>query len=99
MQTMRESWTDERLDEFAGHVDRRFDAVDRRFDEVDRRFEEVDRRFDRMDHRLDKVDAHLERIDERLDAIQRSVFHGVIVLTGGMLVGFSGILALIATQL
>jgi len=52
-----------------------------------------------MDRRLDKVDAHLERIDERLDAIQRSMFHGVIVLTGGMLVGFSGILALIATQL
>ena len=99
METMRESWTDERLDDFAAHVDRRFDEVDRRFDEVDRRFEEVDRRFDRVDHRLDKVDSHLERIDGRLDAIQRSMFHGVIVLTGGMLAGFSGILVLIATQL
>jgi len=31
----RMSWTDERLDEFAKHVDQRFDVVDRRFDRVD----------------------------------------------------------------
>ena len=30
MMNMRESWTDERLDDFAKHVDRRFDEVDRR---------------------------------------------------------------------
>jgi len=29
---MRESWTDARLDDFAKHVDTRFDAVDKRFE-------------------------------------------------------------------
>jgi len=43
MYNMRESWTDGRLDEFAAHVDKRFDAVDRRFEAVDRRFEAMQR--------------------------------------------------------
>ena len=32
---MRESWTDERLDDFRADVDRRFDAVDARFDRLE----------------------------------------------------------------
>ena len=32
---MRSTWTDSRLDDFAAHTDRRFDAVDKRFDRVD----------------------------------------------------------------
>lgn len=35
MLNMRESWTDERLDDFAKHVDRRFDEVDRRLDRLE----------------------------------------------------------------
>lgn len=35
MEAMRESWTDARLDDFRGEVNRRFDAVDRRFDKVE----------------------------------------------------------------
>jgi hypothetical protein len=35
METMRESWTDARLDDFVVHVDKRFDAVDRRLDNVE----------------------------------------------------------------
>ncbi len=35
MYDMRESWTDQRLDDFRGEVNRRFDEVDRRFDKVD----------------------------------------------------------------
>jgi hypothetical protein len=38
----RATWTDERLNDFARNVDRRFNEVDRRFDEVDRRFDRVD---------------------------------------------------------
>lgn len=46
MLNMRESWTDERLDDFAKHVDRRFDEVDRRFDAVDKRLERLEERMD-----------------------------------------------------
>jgi hypothetical protein len=31
----RTAWTDERLDDFAGHVDQRFDQVDQRFDRLE----------------------------------------------------------------
>ncbi len=49
----RQSWTDERLDQFEKRVDERFDRFERevnlRFKQVDERFEQVDRRFDRIE--------------------------------------------------
>jgi hypothetical protein len=42
MYKMKESWTDERMDDFAAHVDKRFDAVDQRFEAVDQRFDRVE---------------------------------------------------------
>jgi uncharacterized protein YPO0396 len=48
--TMRESWTDERLDDFAKHVDQRFDKLER---DVDRRFDKVDAELHRVNDRLD----------------------------------------------
>lgn len=41
MQLMRESWTDARLDDFRGEVNRRFDEVDRRFDKVEGEIHEL----------------------------------------------------------
>ena len=43
MFNVRESWTDERLDDFAKHVDLRFDQVDRRFDRLEARFDGLQR--------------------------------------------------------
>jgi hypothetical protein len=43
MYNVRESWTDARLDDFAGHVDKRFDAVDKRLDRIDDRLESMQR--------------------------------------------------------
>jgi flagellar capping protein FliD len=48
MPTMRESWTDERLDDLNERVSDGFRRVDRRFDRVDRRFDKMDERFDAM---------------------------------------------------
>ncbi|HEX8751993.1 MAG TPA: hypothetical protein VF731_01140 [Solirubrobacterales bacterium] len=39
--TMRESWTDERLDDFRSEVNRRFDEVDQRFDKVERELQDL----------------------------------------------------------
>jgi hypothetical protein len=48
----REAWTDERLDDFRGEFNRRFDEVDKRFDPVETGmksgFAEVNRRIDSM---------------------------------------------------
>lgn len=35
MYDVRESWTDERLDDFRGEVNRRFDEVDKRLDRLE----------------------------------------------------------------
>jgi hypothetical protein len=59
METMREQWTDERLDDLNAKVDRGFDRVDRRFErieddieamriEINDRFSEINGRFDSM---------------------------------------------------
>jgi hypothetical protein len=45
-------WNDDRLDEFASNVDKRFDQVDKRFDGVDRRLDGMDRKMERMQHTL-----------------------------------------------
>ena len=63
------------LDQFAVHVDDRFDRVDDRFDRmdgsIDDRFDRVDDRFDRMDGRIDDrfaiVDDRFDRMDGRID--------------------------------
>ena len=63
---MDREWTDKRMDDFAGRVDRFEANVDGRFDKVDRRFDrfetDVDGRFDKVDRRFDKIDAKLDRL-------------------------------------
>ena len=77
MEAMRQSWTDDRLDDFRGEVNRRFDEVDKRFDEVDKRFEAVDKRFEAVDRRFDRVDKRIDdlgrRMDSRFDAQQHAM--------------------------
>lgn len=46
MEAVRESWTDERLDNFRDRVEERFDNVDRRLDNVERRLERVEDRLE-----------------------------------------------------
>jgi hypothetical protein len=45
MGTMRESWTDARLDDFAAHTDQRFDSLERR---MENGFAEINARFDAL---------------------------------------------------
>ncbi|MGN6588478.1 MAG: hypothetical protein ACTHKT_13575 [Solirubrobacterales bacterium] len=48
----RETWTDERLDDFKESVNQRFDQVEKRMDE---RFEQVDKRFDRVERSIEDI--------------------------------------------
>lgn len=48
----RESWTDERLDDFRGEVNRRFDETNKR---VDTGFAECQHQFNRLNDRLDSL--------------------------------------------
>jgi tetrahydromethanopterin S-methyltransferase subunit G len=110
MELMRESWTDERLDDLNERVDRRFDEVDQRFDEVDRRFDEVDRRFDSVNERFGRLEGEIRElrgdvkaefalVHQRFDALHRTMvqFCGLMFATVGGL--FATAVGLFATQL
>ncbi|MBK5219032.1 MAG: hypothetical protein JJE35_04505 [Thermoleophilia bacterium] len=88
MAVMRQSWTDERLDEFGKRMDERFDHVDRRSEDVDRRFGEVNQRLDRIDARLG---CELPRIHDRIDSLGRAIIFGSITLSSAMIAGFVAI--------
>lgn len=49
MEAMRQSWTDDRLDDFRGEVNRRFDEVNGRLDRIESR---LDDRFDGLQRTL-----------------------------------------------
>jgi hypothetical protein len=75
MYRMSDSWTDERLDDFAKHVDQRFDAVDRRFDDVSKRFDRVDADFREL--RTD--------LSSKFDGLQRTLFFGNIAIIAALI--------------
>lgn len=76
METMRESWTDARLDDFAAHTDKRFDAVDRRFDSLERRMEDG---FKALNGRFDALNRTLLQIGGGIIATLIAGFFGVII--------------------
>jgi hypothetical protein len=84
----RESWTDERLDDLAKHMDARFDQVDARFDQVDARFDQVDARFSQIDARFSDL--------TRLMQMGLVIIGAVLTLITGML---AGLITLIVAQL
>jgi peptidoglycan hydrolase CwlO-like protein len=78
---MDSEWTDKRMNDFAGRVDRFEGGVKERFDRVDREIDKVDQRFDRfegdvkedfarVDARFDKVDARFDKVDSRFDKVE-----------------------------
>lgn len=100
MESMRESWSDKRLDDLNDKVDRidadvRAHRVETRTEfaalrgEMRDGFERVDARFERMDGRFERLDA---RLDDRFDALHRLLIQ-LAALTIAALIG------VIATQL
>jgi hypothetical protein len=79
MEAMRQSWTDERLDDLNRNVDRRFDQVDQRFDQVDQRFEQLER----------QIGGFRSDMDLRFDSLQRTMFQASVAL----IVALLGVLA------
>jgi hypothetical protein len=103
MQTMRESWADERLDDLNGRVGDGFRQVDARFQRVEGEIRglrgEMNDRFDRVDDRFKGIDDRLDRVGDRIDAMQRTMLQGVIGLCGVFVTGFVALGGLIVTQL
>ena len=99
MESMRESWTDERLDDLNQKVDAGFDRVDADIrglrletktefvalrGEMKAGFDRIDERFERIDERFEK---RFERIDERFERIDERFdsLHRLLVQSAGVL--------------
>jgi len=83
--TVRESWTDERLDEFGKRMDERFDATDRQFGEVK--------------ERLDRMEDRFKQVDERLFSMGRTMIAATIGICSTMIAGFGAVAAAIVATL
>jgi hypothetical protein len=104
MEAMRESWTDERLDDFRAETARRFEEARtetaQRFDRVEADIREI---RGEMNAGFERVDARLDDFGKRLDDLNNAMLkmsQTMLWLGGGALitfiVGFGG---LILTQL
>lgn len=111
MEAMRNSWTDDRLDDFRAETQRRFDEVERnaerRSDEVNHRFDEVDRRMDGVDRRMDGIERRMEtgfsELNARIDALHHGLRQAIFDLQRLMfrasVAGILALIAILATQL
>lgn len=90
MEAMRESWTDDRLDDFRDEVNRRFDAAERH---VNQRFDEAERH---VNQRFDDVDKRLDRLGDQFAALQRAP---LLACGGIMATLLAGLISLTLTQL
>jgi hypothetical protein len=81
MHVMRESWTDARLDDFRGDVDRRFDGVDKRFDKVEGEIHDL----------RGEVRELRAEMKTGFESINRTMIHGVIALSAAYIAGFAAI--------
>jgi hypothetical protein len=75
METMRKSWTDERLDDLAQRMDRGFDRVDCDIRDLKA---ETNARFDRMEGRFDRLEARFDSMQRLLLAAYISAVLGFV---------------------
>jgi hypothetical protein len=85
MESMRESWTDKRLDDLNEKVGSGFERIDAdiRGLRVETRTEFVALRGE-MKAGFDRVDERFERIDERFEALHRLLVQSAVVLLAAL---------------
>jgi hypothetical protein len=93
MDAMRQSWSDDRLDDLNRRVDEGFQRVDAQFARVDAQFARVDLQFAEL---RGEMNLRFERLDSRFDALQRTMIQVGGGMIGTLILAFGGV---IATQL
>jgi chromosome segregation ATPase len=92
MEAMRQSWSDDRLDDLNKRVDAGFVRVDEQFARVDEQFARVDEQFARVDERFVRLEERIERLGEKLDAkIDRKIDASTAELYRAMQMGFNDV--------
>jgi hypothetical protein len=93
MQTMREAWTDERLDDLNRHVEEGFRRID-----GDLRALRVETKTELTALR-GEMNERFERMDARFESMQRTILHAALALSAAYVAGFAALIGLVATQL
>lgn len=78
MEVVRESWTDERMDDLKEQVVEQGRRVDTRFSAVEARFSAVEARFDSFEARVDARFDSMQRSMIQLFAIGLATFVGLL---------------------
>jgi chromosome segregation ATPase len=86
MEAMRQSWSDDRLDDLQLEMRNGFARIETQIQQhaqqvekqiellekrMDQRFEEVDKRFEQVDKRFDQVDKRFEQVDKRFEQVEK----------------------------
>ncbi|MGB7684726.1 MAG: hypothetical protein WBL45_02990 [Solirubrobacterales bacterium] len=81
MQTMvRESWTDERLDDLNDRVDAGFTQMDEEFRQSGKRLDRVELKLEQIDERFDDVDKRLGRLEDGFFALNKTLIGGFVAV-------------------
>lgn len=82
---MRQSWSDDRIDNLDRKVEDGFRHVDKRFEQVDKRFEQVDQRFDRVEGELSALRGDMNSRFQALEEGMRGFHRTLVTFCLGML--------------
>jgi hypothetical protein len=89
MEAMRQSWSDDRLDDLNRRVDDGFNRVDAQFARVDRQFARVDRQFAElraeMNLRFDHGEARFDSLQQTMIRIGAGMIGTLIATCGGVI--------------
>jgi tetrahydromethanopterin S-methyltransferase subunit G len=106
MEAMRQSWSDDRLDDLQLEMRAGFarleTQIQQRIDQVEKQIELMEKR---MDQRSEQVEQRLERVEKRLDRVDERVEFGFGRLDGRIdsqtraIVYFAGLLSTIIVAL
>ncbi|HSS04352.1 MAG TPA: hypothetical protein VLK89_04070 [Solirubrobacterales bacterium] len=90
---MRQSWTDDRLDDLSSLMNERFDHVEA---EMDQRFGRVESEMRGL--RTEMIDNNRERAAEFI-ALQRTIIHAGVAMFAGIMGVIAAIVGVVITQL
>ena len=84
MEAMRQSWSDDRLDDLQLEMRAGFARLEQQIQQntkqIDRRFEHIDNRFEHMDTRFAQVATGIGRVDGRIDSQARAITYLATVM-------------------
>jgi hypothetical protein len=78
MEAMRNSWTDDRLDDLNRKVDHGFERMEEQFDGVDRR--------------LDRLEDQFERLGDKLDHLLMGLIFAAFAVSGTLIAALAAVL-------